>query len=168
VSSISLPIAEVESVIKQVFKKCGLPDEELVVLVDTLLDAELRGIKTHGLLRVPMYYKKMEHRSILIPTIIERYSDRQAVSCLDGHHGLGQWIAYKGMEEAVNKAAIFGIGAVSVRNSQHFGTAGYYAKMAADRNMIGLVFTNASPRLAPWGGKTKIFGNNPLSIGIPT
>lgn len=165
---IVLPVQELEDVLTRIFRKNGLPDDETAILVDTLLDAEFRGVKTHGLSRVKLYCQKIIAGSMVIPTQITPLSDQHGASCLDGQDGLGQWVAYKAMEEAIAKASRYGVGAVSVRNSQHFGTAGYYANMAADRNMIGLAFTNASPRLAPWGGTSKLIGNNPWSIALPT
>jgi LDH2 family malate/lactate/ureidoglycolate dehydrogenase len=166
--TLQLTINEVKDTLTRLYEKTGLPSEELTVLIDTLLDAEMRGIQTHGLLRVKLYYEKLKSGSIRVPSNPEIVTDRQAVGAIDGRHGLGQWIAYQGMREAIRKADLFGIGAVTVRDSQHFGTAGYYAKMAADENMIGLVFSNASPRLAPWGGVRKLLGNNPWAVGVPT
>lgn len=163
-----LPVKEVESVLTRIFRKSGLPGDETAILIDTILDAEFRGVKTHGLSRVKLYCQKIITGSMVTPTQITPVSGQHGASCLDGHDGLGQWVAYKAMEEAISKASVYGAGAVSVRNSQHFGTAGYYANMAADRGMIGLAFTNASPRLAPWGGASKLIGNNPWSIAIPT
>ncbi|TAL87916.1 MAG: Ldh family oxidoreductase [Candidimonas sp.] len=167
-SEIVLPIEEIKSVLTRVFNKNRLPDDEAAILIDTLLDAEFRGIKTHGLSRVGLYCQKIINGSIAIPTQITHVSDHYGAGCMDGHDGLGQWIAYKAMQDAMSRAGRYGVGAVSVKNSQHFGTAGYYANMASDRDMIGLAFTNASPRLAPWGGVSKLLGNNPWSIAIPT
>lgn len=167
-SEIPVSISEAKMVLSKVFKKAGVPHEEMEVLVDNLIDDELRCVESHGIARAKPYYNRIVKGVIKVPTKMERIADSRSVSSFDGHDGLGQWIAYKGMEEAINKAVLYGIGAVSVRNSQHFGTAGYYAATAADRDMIGLAFTNASPRMAPWGGIDKSFGINPLAIGIPT
>jgi LDH2 family malate/lactate/ureidoglycolate dehydrogenase len=165
---ILVSVEELKGVLTRVFKKSKLPDDETAILIDTLLDAEFRGIKSHGLSRIKLYSQKIATGSVVIPTSISHLSNQHGTGCLDGHDGLGQWIAYKAMEEAISKASRYGIGAVSVKNSQHFGTAGYYANLATGRNMIGLAFTNASPRLAPWGGMTRMLGNNPWSIAIPT
>lgn len=164
----AVSIVEVTDMLHRLYSRVNVPDAEREVLIDTLLDAELRGIKTHGLMRVPLYYNNIAGRTVIVPTLLEICSEQGAVTVYDGHDGLGQWLAWRGMQTAMVKADQFGIGAATVRNSQHFGTAGYYAKLATDRNMIGLVFTNASPRLAPWGGTSKLFGNNPWAVGIPT
>ncbi|HWM80843.1 MAG TPA: Ldh family oxidoreductase [Pseudolabrys sp.] len=165
---IQVSVADIETVLKRVFPPSLLPEQEAAVLIDTLIDAELRGVKSHGLSRVKMYRQKILNGSMVVPTRLERLADRQATARLDGQDGLGQWIAYRAMSDAIAKAAVYGVGAVSVCNSQHFGTAGYYAQMATEKNMVGMVFTNASPRLAPWGGATPMLGNNPWSIALPT
>lgn len=167
-TEILVPVTEIEEVLKRVFGKDLLPEREAAVLIDTLIDAELRGVKSHGLSRVKMYRQKLINGSIVVPTRLVRNAERQAVARMDGQDGLAQWIAHQAMADAIEKAAVHGIGAVSVRNSQHFGTAGFYANMAAERDMVGMAFTNASPRLAPWGGAQPMLGNNPFSIALPT
>ncbi|SFC72394.1 Malate/lactate/ureidoglycolate dehydrogenase, LDH2 family [Polaromonas sp. OV174] len=167
-NEVRVPIQEVEDVLRRVFSQVHLPEREAAVLIDTLLDAELRGVASHGLSRVKMVRQKIVNGSVVLPANLERLADRHAVARWDGQHGLGQWIAHQAMEDAISKASRYGIGAVSVRNSQHFGTAGYYAAMATERDMVGMVFSNASPRLAPWGGSLPLLGNNPWSIGMPT
>lgn len=165
---LDIPVDEVKAVLARVFGPALLPEAEAHVLIDTVIDAELRGVKSHGLSRVVLYRQKLVNGSIVRPARITRDSDREAVAALDGHDGLGQWLAHEAMREAIDRAASFGVGAVSMRQSQHFGTAGYYADMATQRDMVGLVFTNASPRLAPWGAAEPLLGNNPWAIGIPT
>lgn len=167
----NLPLSELNDVLARVFGPDLLPVEEARVLIDTVVDAELRGVKSHGLSRVALYRQKLVNGSITRPATITRSGGREApraVAALDGHDGLGQWLAHEAMREAIEKAGQFGIGAVSMRNSQHFGTAGYYAHMATQRDMVGMAFTNASPRLAPWGAADGLLGNNPWAIGLPT
>jgi LDH2 family malate/lactate/ureidoglycolate dehydrogenase len=164
----AVTLTELRNCLELLYQNTELSIEERDVLIDTLIDAELRGIKSHGIIRAIPYYKRVIQGGILTSTQITEVRNHEAISVYDGNHGLGQWLAYKSMENAINKARKYGISAVSIRNSQHFGTAGYFAKMAADEDMIGLVFTNASPRLAPWGGMESILGNNPWAIAVPT
>jgi LDH2 family malate/lactate/ureidoglycolate dehydrogenase len=165
---IDVGVDEVRRVVTAVFRSTGLPADEAAVLVDTLTDAEFRGVRSHGLSRVKLYRQKIVAGSVAMPTRLATLADHQGTARLDGGDGLGQVIAHRAMSMAIDKASRFGIGAVAVRNSQHLGTAGYYANMAAERDMIGLALTNASPRLAPWGGAAGLLGNNPFAVGIPT
>lgn len=93
--------------------------------------------------------------------------DGGAVAVIDGHDGIGQVLAAQAMEDAIRRARLHGIGVVGLRNSNHFGTAMYFTRMAAAENCIGIIATNASPSMAPWGGRVKTLGNNPWSIAAP-
>lgn len=165
---VTVGIDELRAAVSRVYDNTGLLPEEKEVLIDNLIDAELRGVASHGIIRTIPYYNRMRQGGIRPAAPLTKVKDHHAISVYDANHGLGQWMAYQAMQSTVHKARSYGIGAVSVRNSQHFGTAGYYAKLAADEDMIGLVFTNASARLAPWGGKEPLFGNNPWAVAVPT
>lgn len=164
----AVTLTELRTCLEKFYNNTELSTDERDILIDTLIDAELRGIKSHGIIRAIPYFKRIIKGGILTSTKLTEIRNNEAISVLDGNHGLGQWIAYQAMKTVINKAKKYGISAVSIKNSQHFGTAGYFAKMATDKDMIGLVFTNASPRIAPWGGIEPILGNNPWAIGIPT
>jgi LDH2 family malate/lactate/ureidoglycolate dehydrogenase len=100
-------------------------------------------------------------------TTPEVVSDAGAIAVIDGHDGVGQVLAQRAMEEAIARAKRHGLGAVAVRNSNHFGTAMYWTRIAAAEGSIGFLSTNASPSMAPWGGRSKLLGNNPWSIAAP-
>ncbi len=125
------------------------------------------GHPSHGVLRTFWYARRMQSGATRINVQPNLITDASAIAVLDGENGIGQVITKRAMTEAIGRACEHGIGAVAVRNSGHFGTAMYFTKMAAERGCIGLLFTNASPAMAPWGGREKLVGNNPWSIAAP-
>src|SRR5699024_1598591 len=114
-----------KNILFKLYNKACVPRIEAEVLVDTLLDADLRGIKSHGLIRAKPYYERILKRAVELPTEMEKLSDKNAICTYDGKNGLGQFIAFQCINKAIKKAETFGIGAVAVKNSNHFGTAGY-------------------------------------------
>ncbi|MBA4394863.1 MAG: malate dehydrogenase, partial [Desulfobacca sp.] len=146
-------------------KKAGLPEEQARLLADTLIDADLKGISTHGVLRLPIYIKRMETGVIDGYEPIQVVREKGAIQLLDARNGLGQVACVRGMELAM--AELFGLGACGVCNSNHCGVLGYYTELAAEKKMIGLSTTNVFPLMAPVGGKEKVVGNNPLAVSVP-
>lgn len=167
-SKVTISADEMRTFVERVCLAAGFPRDESAFLVESLLDAELRGMVTHGLLRLPVYLERVWAGGTTIPTVIELVQDNGASAVLDANNGLGQTAALQGMELAVNKAKQFAVGVVAIRNSSHFGTAGFYARKAAQAECVGVVMTNASSRLPPWGGKEPLLGNNPWAIAFPT
>ena len=163
---VKVQIDEVMNTLENIY--IFLNQEKREILIDSLMDAELRGIHSHGLIRTIPYYRRMKAGGIDIQTDIKVKKDHKAVMSVDGCNGIGQVIAKQAMTLAMEKSDQHGVGVVSVRNSQHFGTAGYYTAQAAKGHKVGMVFTNASARLAPLGGLGKQLGNNPWSIGFPS
>jgi len=160
----------VESFIVDIFKSIGVPETEAAVCADVLVAADMRGIASHGVSRLkPIYYDRIVHKQIQSATTeFEIVRDRGATAVVDGHHGMGMVIARRSMEMAIEKARQYGIGAVAVRNSTHFGIAAYYSMMATDADMIGMTSTNARPAIAPTLGVENMLGTNPLVFGFPT
>ncbi|MFX0085652.1 MAG: Ldh family oxidoreductase [Candidatus Hodarchaeota archaeon] len=156
------------SFMKDVFIKSGVPKEDSQICSDVLIASDLRGIESHGVQRLKMYYDRIKAgiQSPQTKIIIEQESPTTAR--LDAGHGMGHVAAYRGMEIAIKKAKQYGSGAVSVGNSTHFGIAGYYSEMAVKADMIGITCTNARPSIAPTFGTEPMLGTNPLTIGIPT
>ena len=150
-----------------VFEKLGVPPEEAAITTDTLLTANLRGVDTHGVMRIPFYANKLRDGGINPHVDLTPVREMAATALLDGQNGIGQVISYRAMEVAIRKAREAGAAYVSVRNSNHFGAAAYYSMMAVPQDMIGISLTNASPRLAPTGGIDRLLGNNPWSIAVP-
>ncbi|RKQ13579.1 Ldh family oxidoreductase [Oceanobacillus bengalensis] len=147
--------------------KKSLPAMEAKIIAESLVDADLRGVTSHGVQRLAGYLKRMEEGLIERRTLVQVVSDMNATALLDGHNGWGQVAATKAMELAIEKADEFGTAFVGVRNSNHFGTASFYTRMAAEKGYIGISMTNASPMMVPFGGKKPSLGANPISISIP-
>ncbi len=151
----------------EVLAHYGVPESDARLFADSLVQADSWGHQSHGVLRLSWYAARLASgvmRAITVPEVI---SDHGAVEVIDGRDGIGQVLAARAMEDAVARAKQSGIGAVAVRNSNHFGTAMYFTRMAAAADCIGVLTTNASPAMAPWGGTEKRVGNNPWSIAAP-
>lgn len=150
-----------------IFEGVGVPREDARLFADTLVAAELRGVESHGVMRVPHYVARLRGGGVRAVAEVRVVRDQPCVAVIDGCHSLGQVLSVRAMNLAMSKAAAHGIGAVAVRNSSHFGAAAYYAMMAPPRRMIGMAMTNASPVIAPWGGTRPLIGNNPWAVAVP-
>lgn len=150
-----------------VLESLGVPSEDAHLLADSLVVAELWGHSSHGMLRLPWYVERLRSGVMTAVTRPEIVMDGGAVTVMDGHHGIGQVLSARAVELGVDRARNHGISAVGVRNSNHFGTAAYFTRMAAKQGCVAILATNASPAMAPWGGKAKSIGTNPWSIAAP-
>ncbi len=147
----------------------GIPREDAEICADVLLESDKRGIESHGVNRFKPIYLDRIRDGIQNPvTNFEIIKETPTTAVVDGHDGMGQVIGYKAMKMAINKAKEYGMGMVVVRNSCHYGIAGYYPSMACKEGCIGMTGTNARPSVAPTFGVEGMFGTNPLTIGIPT
>ena len=154
---------------KDAFMGVGAPEEDAEIVVDVLLESDRRGIESHGCNRFKPVYIDRINAGIQQPvTNFEILKETPTTAVVDGHHGMGQVIGYKAMSMAIAKAKEYGMGMVVVRNSCHYGIAGYYSTMATKAGCIGFTGTNARPSVAPTFGVEGMFGTNPLTIGIPT
>ncbi|MEU0674571.1 Ldh family oxidoreductase [Streptomyces sp. NPDC006172] len=145
----------------------GVPPADARLLADTLVTAELWGHPSHGMLRLAWYLSRVAGGATAAVASPEVVSDNGAVLVVDGRDGLGQVITDRATSWGVERAREHGISAVAVRNSGHFGTAAYFTRKAAAQGCVALLATNASPAMAPWGGKEKRIGTNPWSIAAP-
>lgn len=150
------------------FLKLGVPEEDATICADVLISSDLRGIESHGVQRLKMYYDRIITGIQSAKTDIKIIKETPTTARIDGGHGMGHIAAYRGMELAIKKAKEYGTGAVAVGNSTHYGIAGYYSMMAVNAGMIGITCTNARPSIAPTFGIEPMMGTNPLTIGIPT
>ncbi len=150
-----------------VYTRLGMPDDDAALLADTLVQADLWGHQSHGVMRTFWYAKRIQSGATKAATAAEIAVDGGAIAVIDGQDGVGQVVAAKAMNQAIERSKRHGVGAVAVRHSGHFGTAMYFTRMAAIKGCIGLISTNASPAMAPWGGKDKMVGTNPWSIAAP-
>jgi len=163
-----LPVETVRSFMADTFVALGVPPEDADVCADVLITSDLRGIESHGIGRLKMYVDRIR-AGIQSPTTDFRVvSDRGATAVVDGGHGMGHVIGVRSMRMAIEKARRHGLGAVAVRNSTHYGIAGYYALMAVREGMAGLTVSNARPSVAPTFGGEPMLGTNPLTFGCPT
>lgn len=153
---------------RSVYITLGVPGADAELLADTLVQADLWGHSSHGVMRTFWYAQRLKTGAMKPATQAEIVTDAGAIAVLDGHDGIGQVIAALAMDEALARAREHGIGAVAVRNSGHFGTAMYFTRRATLSGCMGLIATNASPAMAPSGGRVKLIGTNPWSIAAPT
>jgi len=151
-----------------VFIGLEVPKEDAEIISEVLITSDLRGIDSHGIQRCKMYYDRIKAGIYNPKTEFEIVSDNMGTAVVDGHCGMGHVIAYKAMELAIKKAKTYGVGAVAVRNSTHFGIAGYYSLMAINEGMIGFTTTNTRPAVPPTFGVEPMLGTNPLTYGAPT
>ena len=145
----------------------GLAPGPAALLADTLVQADLWGHPSHGVMRLFWYGARLRSGATRADAQPEVVANPPALSVIDGQDGLGQVMAEAAMAQAIRAARAHGIGAVAVRNSGHFGTAMYFTRMAAAAGCIGFLSSNASPAMAPWGGREKRIGNNPFSWAAP-
>lgn len=163
-----VPVEIMENFMRDVFIRLGVPEEEARICTQILITSDLRGIESHGIQRLKMYYDRIRQGVQFPLTELEVIRESPTTAVIDGHHGMGQVIGYRSMQIAIEKAHAFGMGAVAVRNSTHFGIAGYYPFMAVEAGMIGMTFTNARPSIAPTFGVRPMLGTNPIAFGCPT
>lgn len=155
------------SLVATIFERCRMPETDARLLAESLVFADLGGIHSHGVLRVPEYAKKLTVDGV-DPAGEPRFAHEcGACAVVDGGNSMGQIGGHFAMAAAVERAREHGIGAVAVRGSNHCGTMAWFVMQAVDAGMIGWATTNALPTMAPWGGRDRIVGINPLGVGIP-
>jgi LDH2 family malate/lactate/ureidoglycolate dehydrogenase len=145
----------------------GVPTGDARLVARCLVEAQLWGHPSHGLLRLSWYVARIRSGVVDPAAKPETVVDLGAVAVVDGHEGLGHVLAAHAASEAVRRAGQHGVGVVAVRNSNHFGMAAHFTRMIAGHGCVGVVTTNASPAMAPWGGREKAVGANPWSIAAP-
>lgn len=153
--------------VSRMYRAAGVPSADADFLADTLVQADLWGHQSHGVLRTSWYYEKLKTGAMKAVTATETVVDAGAIAVIDGRDGVGQVIARHAAAEAVRRAKAHGVGVVSVRNSGHFGTCMYYTRSIALEGCVGLIATNGGPNMPPWGGLGKLIGTNPWSVAAP-
>lgn len=151
----------------QVFLKIGCVEEHAVLATRVLLSADIRGVDSHGVARLSGYVRLWEAKRINVSPDIKIVYETPSTAVVDGDAGLGLVVAPFAMQAAIEKAQKVGTGWVSVKNSNHFGIAGYHAMMALEHNMIGIAMTNASALVAPTFSIERMLGTNPIAVAIP-
>lgn len=151
----------------EVLKACNLREQEAETAAKVLIAADLRGVDTHGAVRLPIYVKRLQLGLVSAQPDTKILQETETSAVIDGDYGLGQVSSFKAMELAIRKAEQVGMAAVGVRKSHHFGAAAYYAQMALEKDMIGFSCTNSAPIMPAPGGAEMVVGNNPISIAVP-
>ena len=152
---------------QRVFMKVGVKETHAEVVAEHLVTANLRGVDSHGVARIPFYVEGIRAGEVKNNPRIEVVSDKGATALIDGDFALGQVVGKQATELAIKKASEFGIGTVGVRRTSHVGMLAYYGMMIAGKRMMGLVATNSPPFMAAWGGMKPVLGTNPLCVTFP-
>lgn len=152
---------------RDVLVATGVPPTDAQLLADSLVTAELWGHSSHGMLRLPWYVERLRSGAMTPVTDPLPVIDHGPVVVVDGRHGIGQVLTDHAVKLGVERARQHGVSVVGVRNSNHFGTAAYFTRQAAEQGCVAFLATNASPAMAPWGGRAKSIGTNPWSIAAP-
>jgi len=164
---ITFPEHQLRSFTYSVFKKMGCSDDHATLATDVLIKSDLRGIDSHGVARLSGYVRLWEKQRINATPNIRVVHETPTTATVDGDGGLGLVVAPFAMQVAIEKAEKYGSGWVAVKNSNHFGIAGYHALMAVEKDMVGISMTNASPLVAPTYANERLLGTNPMCYAFP-
>ena len=162
-----VPADALRTLVQAIFERCGMSTGDAGLLAETLVTADLRGVHSHGTMRVPDYVHKLTGGGVDPRGRPRVVKDAAAALVVDGGNSMGQIGATFAMRQAIERARTTNLAAAAVRGSNHCGAMAYYAKLALPEDMIGIATTNAIPTMAPWGGIDKIIGINPLAVAIP-
>lgn len=165
---IRVPVEQLRDACRRILEKIGVPPDQAQVIAEVVVEGDLRGVESHGVLRLPAYVHRVQKGLMRAVTELRMVLERPATLLLDAGGGFGQVAGVEAMDRAVEKARQCGVGMVAVRNANHFGVAAYYAMRALPHRMIGIVASNAAPSMAAWGGAAPVLGTNPICVAIPT
>ncbi|KAI8721351.1 hypothetical protein NCS52_00582400 [Fusarium sp. LHS14.1] len=164
---IHVAASEARRLVQDILKGNGVPEENAAIVARCLVAADLRGVDTHGMNRIPSYMERIRQGVLNASAQPVINQVTPAVAQVDGKNGFGFVAAHKGMAAAIESARVFGIGMASIKHSNHFGMSAWVVQQALDADMMSLVFTNSSPALPAWGGKSKLMGVSPIACGAP-
>ena len=162
-----LPYEQVVSFCRKAFAGYGFNEEQSAQITDVLLAADLSGIESHGIQRLIRYHKEITGGLVDVKAVPEIVKETPIAATIEGNDAMGQLLGVQAMELAINKAKQVGIGMVAVRNSNHYGIAGYYTKMAAEAGLIGICMTNTEAIMVPTFGRQAMLGTNPIAFSMP-
>lgn len=163
----TVPVDWVRHLAEAILEAVGTPAPDAQMVVDSLIEADRRGVGTHGVLRLSFYVDRVRHGGIDPVSPVTTVQDRPGTALLDGGNGFGAVVTTRAMKLAIDKARRTGLGAVAARRMNHFGAAAYYAQMASEQNMVGIVMTNVTASMAATNGVTPVVGNNPIAFAVP-
>ncbi len=168
VDTVAFNVEDLKNYVVRFFKSLNVPEIDAHITADVLVSADLRGINSHGVVRLHSYYgNRLRSGQINPQSPIKTLNENSATLSLDGGNGLGQVVGYHAMSRCIEMAEDAGIAITTVRNSNHFGIAGYYAMMALPEDMIGISLTNSRPFVAPTYGLRRTLGTNPIAVAVP-
>lgn len=167
-ASVYVPVGRLTRFMIDALVKMGVPPDDARIVAEILLAADLCGVRSHGIAHLKMYHKRIKMRLQLPVTRWSVVRETPTTALIDGGNGMGMVVGRNAMRIAIEKAREHGIGAVAVRNSSHYGIAGYYTRMAAGEGMVGMSFTSAHPSIAPTFGTEPMLGTNPIAFSAPT
>ncbi|PWY82075.1 Malate/L-lactate dehydrogenase [Aspergillus heteromorphus CBS 117.55] len=159
--------SDLETFVHNILVGNGVSKEHATTISNCLVQADLRGVDTHGSNRIPSYMKRVRQKVLDPSATPELTQITPVVASVDGKNAFGFVSAHLGMERAIGMAQDFGIGMVSIKHSNHFGMSAWLVQQAIDAGMMSLVFTNSSPALPVWGGRSKLMGVSPIACGAP-
>ncbi len=160
----NIKVENLRALCQSILTDRGLDAADAHIVTDILIEAELRGRATHGMIRLPSIAERVS-QSTQSPMVVEK--DAPAYALIDGRDNLGYLVAHRCACTAIEKAEQSGVGVVGARDTSHSGMLGYYASMIADAGLVGLVMCNTGPRIVPWGGQQPVLGTNPIAAGFP-
>ncbi|MFD1851516.1 Ldh family oxidoreductase [Oceanobacillus bengalensis] len=164
---VEIEIEKLNKLMTDILLSNGVSEEEAPVVVDSILEAERSGVESHGVLRLKPYVQRIKDGLVNANPDIKIAVDRDSIIVVDGDNGLGQVVAEKTLEICYDRLEKSSIMVASVRNSNHFGTSGYFSRKAAEKGYLAMIASNASPTMAPWGGLDPLLGTNPIAMSFP-
>ncbi len=159
--------SKLRGIMERIFMGYGLSAESAQIVADNLVEADLRGVSSHGIMRTKSYCTRLAKGQINPADAAEVVSDRQTTAMIDGHNTFGAVSGTMAMKLAIEKAEKYGVAVSTVSHSTHFGACAYYAEMATRKGLISIVASNTVPIMAPIGGKAMKVGNNPIAFAVP-
>ncbi|GLR88759.1 Ldh family oxidoreductase [Bradyrhizobium iriomotense] len=166
-AELTVPVVALQDFAAAVFARACLRQDDAQTIAADLVAADMRGLASHGVSRIPMYLERLRRGVVNPQPNVAVHRLWPAASLVDGDNGMGFLAAHKAVDEAIDLARQSGVGLVGVRRSTHFGMSALYVKQASDAGFISLVFTNSSPALPVWGGRTTFLGAAPFAAGVP-
>jgi LDH2 family malate/lactate/ureidoglycolate dehydrogenase len=163
----AVPADQLRNYCQQLLQKAGVPADEASIVAEILVEADLAGIESHGTSRMPVYLKKLRIGGVSPVLQLKAITDGPGTGVFDAGNGLGAVAGHRAMGMVIEKAKKVGLSLITVKNSNHYGAAAYFAKMALPHDMVGFTATNAVSTMAPWGGYVPYFGTNPFAVAIP-
>ena len=160
--------SSLQQFVHRVLSTSGLPDDDATIVAESLVEADLRGVHSHGVIRLPGYVTSIQQGAIAARPDIRVVKQTGGQAVIDGGGGMGQVAAMAATRKAIELAVSHGIGAVALRNSNHCGAMAYYVLRGLPLGLIGVATTNAGLNMAPTGGAKRLVGNNPIAIAVPT